>query len=213
MQKSKKSQSEFSVEGRFLGYVVKDGYKIKQLRLTTADGECLIKLSKQAKATLERGLIPGDWVKVSGTKKLDRETETKRLKADSVWIVPTTASALTKPERTPRKAQESILVCQKPGCMKRGGKAVCQALETALSDRGLDDQVAIKGTGCMKNCGKGPNVVMPGKARYCKIAAAEIPALIDKHFPTVEVTTVVEEVTIVAQEVTIADVRELQPIW
>jgi len=30
--------------------------------------------------------------------------------------------------------------------MKRGGKAVCQALE-ALSAHGLEDKVAIKGTG------------------------------------------------------------------
>jgi len=32
--------------------------------------------------------------------------------------------------------------------MKRGGKAVCQALEAALSAHGLEDKVAIKGTGC-----------------------------------------------------------------
>jgi len=31
--------------------------------------------------------------------------------------------------------------------MKRGGKAVCQALEAALSAHGLEDKVAIKGTG------------------------------------------------------------------
>ena len=61
------------------------------------------------------------------------------------------------------------MVCQKSDCMKRGGKAVCQALEAALSDRGLEDQVTIKGTGCMKNCKAGPNLVMPDKTRYSRI--------------------------------------------
>jgi len=48
--------------------------------------------------------------------------------------------------------------------MKRGGKAVCQALE-ALSAHGLEDKVAIKGTGCMKTA-TGPNLVMPDKTHY-----------------------------------------------
>lgn len=183
MGKSKRnSLSAFKLEGRFLGYVVEDGYKIKQLRLATAEGECFIKLSKEARAKLGQVLIPGDWISVSGTKKIDTETETVKLKAYTVQpIVPTTTAI--KPLVAPTQKQESILVCQKSGCMKRGGKAVCQALETALSDRGLRDQVAIKGTGCMKNCGRGPNVVMPGKVRYCKIAAHDISALVDKHFP------------------------------
>ncbi|KAM3107655.1 (2Fe-2S) ferredoxin domain-containing protein [Phormidesmis sp. 146-33] len=194
MGKSKKSQSAFRLEGRFLGYIVEDGYKIKQLRLATADGECFIKLSKEARAKLGRVLIPGDWVSVEGTKKVELESEFAKLKAYSVVpIVPTDAM---KPEIQPSKSKANILVCQKSGCMKRGGKAVCQALETALGDRGLDD-VTIKGTGCMKNCGQGPNVVMPGKARYCKISAKEIPALVDKHFPKVKL---------------IEEVRVLQPI-
>ncbi|MGV0026009.1 (2Fe-2S) ferredoxin domain-containing protein [Phormidesmis priestleyi] len=198
MGKSKKSQSGFSLEGRFLGYIVEDGYKIKQLRLATADGECFIKLSKEARAKLGQVLVPGDWVKVEGTKKVDSETELVKLKAYSVVpIVPTTS---IKPDIRPSKSKQSILVCQKSGCMKRGGKAVCQALEMALSDRGLDDQVTIKGTGCMKNCGQGPNVIMPGKARYCKINAKEIPGLVDKHFPEVEP---IEEVV---------EVCKLQPI-
>jgi (2Fe-2S) ferredoxin len=68
--------------------------------------------------------------------------------------------------------------------MKRGGKAVCQALSAALGDRGLSDEVAIKGTGCLKQCSAGPNiVVMPDKTRYSRIQAAQIPKMIDKHFP------------------------------
>ncbi len=66
--------------------------------------------------------------------------------------------------------------------MKRGGDGVCRALESALSDRSLSDEVTIKGTGCMKNCKAGPNLVMPDKTRYSRIQEKQVPALIDKHF-------------------------------
>ncbi|MDF0555530.1 (2Fe-2S) ferredoxin domain-containing protein [Kamptonema sp. UHCC 0994] len=81
------------------------------------------------------------------------------------------------------QAKAKILVCQKSDCQKRGGRAVCQALENALSDRGLKDQVTIQGTGCLKQCKAGPNIVlMPDKTRYSRIEPAEIPAIIEKHF-------------------------------
>ena len=184
MAKSKKSQvTTFSLEGRFLGYQPEDNHENKRLQLATAEGECSIKLKKEARAGLDRVLVPGDWVRVSGRKKLDRATQIIKLKADFIEpIVPLTTVGVAKPTPAVKKSQETILVCQKSSCMKRGGQAICQALETALSDRGLDDQVTIKGTGCMKNCSKGPNVVMPGKARYCKINAKEIPALVDSAF-------------------------------
>lgn len=182
MGKSKTSQvTTFSLEGRFLGYQVNEGNKTKRLQLATAEGECSLKLTKEAQSGLSQILL-GDWVQVSGRKKVDQATHLTKLKAD--FIQPIIPTATIEPSSR-QKPSEVILVCQKSGCMKRGGKAVCQALEMALSDRGLD-QVAIKGTGCMNNCGKGPNVVMPGKVRYCQINAKEIPGLVDKHFPVSE---------------------------
>ncbi|MCY7320923.1 MAG: (2Fe-2S) ferredoxin domain-containing protein [Phormidesmis sp. CAN_BIN36] len=187
MGKSKTSQvTTFCLEGRFLGYQVEEGNKPKRLQLATAEGECSLKLTKEARFGLNQILVSGDWVQVSGRKKIDQATHLTKLKVDFIRpIVSRTAIAPIEPSSR-QKPSEVILVCQKSGCTKRGGKAVCQALEMALSDRGLDDQVAIKGTGCMKNCGKGPNVVMPGKVRYCQIGAKEIPGLVDKHFPVSE---------------------------
>ncbi|MDJ0557084.1 MAG: (2Fe-2S) ferredoxin domain-containing protein [Microcoleaceae cyanobacterium MO_207.B10] len=76
-----------------------------------------------------------------------------------------------------------ILVCQKSDCQKRGASKVCKALSETLSDRGLEDQVTIKKTGCLKKCKAGPNlVIMPNKARYSRIKSAEIPDVIEKHF-------------------------------
>ena len=67
--------------------------------------------------------------------------------------------------------------------MKRGGTGVCKALDESLRDRGLSGTVTIKGTGCMKDCKAGPNIVMPDKTRYSRIDADDIPAVIEKHFP------------------------------
>jgi (2Fe-2S) ferredoxin len=81
------------------------------------------------------------------------------------------------------KANPKILVCQKSDCQKRGGKAISKALESALSDWGLKDQVSIQGTGCLKQCKAGPNIVlMPDKTRYSRIEPMEIPGIIKKHF-------------------------------
>lgn len=69
MSKFKSKQiSEFSLEGRFLGFVFEDGYKLKYLRMATSEGECCIKLCKQLRADFELRLIPGDWLQVVGEK-------------------------------------------------------------------------------------------------------------------------------------------------
>ncbi len=187
MSKFKSKQvSEFSLEGRFLGFVFEDGYKLKGLRLASSEGECWIKLCKELRADFELRLIPGDWVQVVGEKKLNLKTGLFKLKAEQVIPAATGGHPEVVPpvKAKPASAKASVLVCQKSSCMKRGGKAVCQALEAALSERGLEDQVTIKGTGCLKQCKAGPNlVVMPDKSRYSRIQAAQIPSLLDKHFP------------------------------
>jgi (2Fe-2S) ferredoxin len=81
------------------------------------------------------------------------------------------------------QAYTKILVCQKSDCQKRGGKAIGKALESALNDHGLKDQVRIQGTGCLKQCKAGPNIIlMPDKTRYSRIEPTQIPAIIEKHF-------------------------------
>ncbi|OYD88684.1 (Fe-S)-binding protein [Nostoc sp. 'Peltigera membranacea cyanobiont' 213] len=186
--------SEFCLEGRFINFVIKDGYKLKGLILGTHEGESYIKLAKHLRAAFDLRLPPGTWLQVVGYKKHDLKDGTVTLKAERVMAarsemgrVETIAPFQEPPsidnvKVKPAKAKATILVCQKSDCMKRGGKAVCQALEAALSDRGLEDQVTIKGTGCMKNCKAGPNLVMPDKTRHSRIQAIQVPALMDKHF-------------------------------
>jgi (2Fe-2S) ferredoxin len=189
MSKKDKQTSPFCLEGRFLGFLMEDGYKIKYLRLATAAGEQCIKLSKESRASVGGVLTPGDWIKVWGEKTVKRDRDEVKLKSHKISIAapgqyPGQEVERTAFEKKATPAKATILVCQKSDCMKRGGKAVCKALEAELDDRDLSTQVTIRGTGCMKHCKAGPNlVVMPDKCRYSRIAPGEIPALIQKHFP------------------------------
>jgi len=183
-----KKVASFIIEGRFLGFEVEDN-KPKKLIIATSDGECTIKLAKALRYSFQLRLIPGDWVKISGEKQFDSKTCKMKLKADQ--IIPSTVSQEPTSVIPPAdKGQATILVCQKSGCMKRGGKEACQAMQAALEIRGLSEQVSIKGTGCLKDCKAGPNIVMmPDKKRYTRVEAAQIPALIDKHFNKKESVT------------------------
>lgn len=185
--------TEFRFSGKFLGYVFKDGYKIKRLNIATENGEYSIKMTKLARASLRQTLLPGDQIQVGGWQKFDRAKNALKFKA--YWIQPleTIAQlelAVSTPQPTDSKSRpskQSILVCQKSSCLKRGGKAICGAIEQALSDRGLEDQVTLKSTGCMKACGKVPVVMMPEKTRYTKLDPKDVGTLIDEHFtPVVE---------------------------
>lgn len=197
-----KEVSDFCLEGRFIDFVIKDGHKLKGLQIWTADGECYVKLAKHLRFAFDLRLPPGTWLQVVGKKKQELATGQVTLKAERVMAArqdvendritqmgmpslisqPQEPPAISKDNRKSTKTKSTILVCQKSDCMKRGGKALCQALEATLSDRGLEDQVTIKGTGCMKNCKAAPNLVMPDKTRYSRIQAGQVPALMDKHF-------------------------------
>ncbi|NEP55024.1 MAG: (2Fe-2S) ferredoxin domain-containing protein, partial [Moorea sp. SIO3C2] len=72
MSKLKQPVSEFSVVGQLLDFVIKDGYKIKYLRINVSNIEYWIKLSKPLRKSLDPAIIPGAWIEVSGTSKLKR---------------------------------------------------------------------------------------------------------------------------------------------
>jgi NADH:ubiquinone oxidoreductase subunit E len=183
MSKQKKQVSVFSLEGRFLGFGLEDPFKIKSLRLLTAEGERQVKLAKPARTSIVLTLAPGDWLQVWGEKTVCSPTEVKlkasRIEVSSAQCLPSQPRSQAKPAAKPQQ----ILMCQKSDCMKRGGKAVCKALEQVIHDRGLEDQVTIRGTGCMKDCKAGPNVILPNKTRYRRIQPRDVAAVIDHHFP------------------------------
>ena len=173
--------SEFRVEGQFLGFVTDEYGKLKYLRVEVNRNELKIKIPKQSRTFLMRILKPGDQILVLGKKKLDKHTGQFKLKAeqvnkltlDSQEIIPQHQILHTRPKA-------KILMCQKSGCLKRGGKRLCQELEATLCDRGLQDRVSIERTGCLKRCSQAPNLVlMPGKTRLSGMHPDAIATLIE----------------------------------
>lgn len=189
MSNCKQEYTEFNAVGQLLDFVIKDGIKIKYMRLNVSEREYWIKLPKELRTQLDPGIIPGCWLEVNGLSKVCAKTGKLKLKAQE--IIPTSSSqeretcpGITQPETArSKKPAASILVCQKSDCWKRGGKAMCQAIETCLRDNGLEDKVQVKRTGCLKRCSKGPNmVVLPDKTNYTRVKPQEIPVLLEKHF-------------------------------
>ena len=200
MSPCKSNQTPFQLEGRFLSFVVKDGYKIKGLQLATAVGELYIKLSKESRASCRQVLSPGEWLQVTGYQRLDYEAGTVKYKAERIQVI--APGAIPDPSVAPKTpvlseqgappralangataavSKACILVCQKSDCCKRGSRAVAAAIRQTLGDRQLTPQVTVKDTGCMKQCKSGANVVIQ-KTRYSHITPADVPGLIDRHF-------------------------------
>jgi (2Fe-2S) ferredoxin len=180
-----KEVSAFSLEGEFLKFEFEDGYKRKYLRVKTVEGEYCVKLAKYLRTSLGLELQPGDVVRIFGERKFDYKKGSLKLKAERVIAIARQQPSVTPatPIKQPLEAKASILVCQKSDCVKRGARGVCQALQASLSDRGLENEVEIKATGCLKQCKAGPNIVMmPDKAKYSRVRAEQATELIDKHF-------------------------------
>ena len=69
--------------------------------------------------------------------------------------------------------------CLAAGCTSSDSKGVKEALDQAVAAAGLQDQVEVRGVGCMKLCCDGPLVqVDPDHTLYIKVTAATAPAII-----------------------------------
>jgi (2Fe-2S) ferredoxin len=165
--------SEFSLEGRFLAFVV-DGGKLKYLRLSVAEGEIQIKLSKQVRSALYQALEqspsgvlqPWDTIQIVGKTKVDRDTGEAKRVAHQITRLQTASTEQPECNRACRDKKVKLLVCQKSSCQKKGGKRQRQAIEAALCTQGLQHLVVIEETGCLGKCSMAPNIVLtPGKKR------------------------------------------------
>jgi hypothetical protein len=83
MSKLKHRISDFALCGQLLGFVIKDGYKIKYLRIVVAEREYWIKLPKEMRQSFNPEIIPGCWLDITGTTKQSK-TGTVKLEATGV---------------------------------------------------------------------------------------------------------------------------------
>ena len=200
--------STFQLEGEFVSWIGKPGKTLKYLCMAVGERQLHIKLAKPLRKTLSlesvRGdkAMPrqGDLLQVLVGNKSDRKTGELKLKAyqieflscqiecgeafnQSQTCLPTTTTSVTSKCQSPKKGK--ILLCQKSGCLKRGGKKLHQALEETLRALGLQEWVKIEGTSCQKRCKRAPNMVlMPGKAKYGNLGKADLSALLEEHYLT-----------------------------
>jgi (2Fe-2S) ferredoxin len=168
--------SELNLEGKFLGFVGDEG-KFKYLRLAIPAGNLQVKVPKELRCSLSSTLVPGEQIRVDGISQLNPHTG--KIKFKAFRVKPTGVCPI---DNLPSQTKAKIMVCQKSGCLKRGGKGLVSELEKTLCDRGLIDKVTIEHTGCQKRCSSAPNcVVKIGKKQYKKLHPEAIASLLENH--------------------------------
>ncbi len=81
-------------------------------------------------------------------------------------------------ELTGRK-KITLRCCMAAGCMSSGAQGVKQQLEKAVAEAGLQEQVEVRGVGCMKLCCDGPLVQAdPQNSLYIKVTPENAPSLV-----------------------------------
>ena len=188
MTKSKSLATDFNFKGKLVTAVFKKYDRVKYLKLATEQQIYWIKVAKNIREDIVPIVSPEAELIVRGTKKQKLKTGKVEYKADYIELVTSSnhsngqvivpdVSNLSAPENKV-KAKAKVLVCKKSSCWKKGGREVCQVLENICGDRSIE----VKTTGCLKQCKKGPNLIMmPDKTRYSKVKSQQIPSLVEKH--------------------------------
>ena len=85
---------------------------------------------------------------------------------------------LAEKERASRK-KTVVRCCMAAGCVSSNSEGVKKSLEQAVKDAGLENEVEVRGVGCMKLCCEGPLVgVDPGQKLYEKVTPEDARELI-----------------------------------
>lgn len=189
MKKADKIVTAFSFQGKLTKISVKKK-KIKYIKLATNDGKYWIKIPKKLRTKIA-SLSKGSQIEVAGKSKQDSKKSQIQYKAKTVVLTPqakeepkvkTKTVSLLPVFDSKTQSKAKVLICQKSNCWKKGGKQVCEEIESVLSDRGLSKAIPIKKTGCLKQCKKAPALVMmPDKARYSKVKPKQVTSLVEKH--------------------------------
>ena len=189
MAKAKSIVAPFNFSGK-LSKISYKKKKIKYIKLVTKQGKYWIKVPKKLREKVG-SLSKGSHLEIGGESKQYPKTGKIKYKAQTVVLTPQETPDIAPKTKTvsllpvfdsKTKSKAKVLICQKSNCWKKGGAKVYEELKSTLSDRGLDKQIPIKKTGCLKQCKKAPALVMmPDKARYNKVKPKQIPAMVDKH--------------------------------
>ncbi len=184
MSKLKAKISQFHLVGQLSGFVLKDGCKLKYLKVTVSQLEYWLKFPKELLKQISPDLTSGCWLEINGTRKQSQKTGVVKLKAEKVKILSPAENISPGLEIVPNQAvSPSILVCHSSTCRKRGAKILAAAIEEGLQGYSLGSEVVVQPSGCLKRCKKGPNLmVMPGGLLYDRVTLKQVPTLLQRHF-------------------------------
>jgi (2Fe-2S) ferredoxin len=165
------NETYFQIEGEFLGVCALDGYKLKYLRLRSADGDFLVKIPKELRGGMVYKLSIGDRIRCEG---IQKDLKFKAYAIEKVEVDRVEAS-------TENRSKAKILICQSSHCLNNGGKEVYLALTEQLRSHNLTDRVSVVSTGCLKRCKQAPHLlVLPDRSSYHHVKIAQIPAIVSK---------------------------------
>src|SRR6056297_1272038 len=75
-----------------------------------------------------------------------------------------------------------VTICDGIGCLERGSGKIKKALQREIKEKGLEDQVSVKLSGCLGMCEKGPMMVVnPGYTIYGYVTEADVTEIVDEH--------------------------------
>ncbi len=84
-----------------------------------------------------------------------------------------------KEQELAKRKKFTFRVCLAAGCVSSNSEAVKAALEKAVKDAGLENEVEVRGVGCLKLCCGGPLVAAdPLNVVYQKVTPADAPRLV-----------------------------------
>jgi bidirectional [NiFe] hydrogenase diaphorase subunit len=81
--------------------------------------------------------------------------------------------AIAEKERASQK-KYVVRCCMAAGCMSSDSKGVKEALDKAVKEAGLEDQVEVRGVGCMKLCCQGPLVQVDSAAEGATVEVSSL---------------------------------------
>lgn len=193
------------LHGQYIGSTSSSKGRLKDIQLKRNQDEVTIKLPKSISHTLTGKLQPGMMLQVWVRPKKSH------LKALMVMpgTMPTGVEVAIQEQPDPAsenqvlEAQDSsntpssqqspvctLNVCTKGKCYKQGGRQVLQALEDAVQAQNLEGAIAVKPTGCLKNCKKGPTVKASPDSKhdsnikskqYSFVRPQDIPQILQRH--------------------------------
>lgn len=76
-----------------------------------------------------------------------------------------------------------VLVCGGTGCHSSNGDKIRQLLEEKAKEKGLDEYIKVKLTGCFGLCEAGPNIVIyPEGIFYSHVKLEDVDEIVEEHF-------------------------------